>query len=153
MYGPSSICVCCYIRITHTRTRSYIYIFILFIYRYARAFRCLIILQWTSPDDFKSKLHNFKRFSTYVSVSVTELSLNMKFLLQTYKLTLCKYKRFRDIFRYLLWINWLWSLKLNPIWISLCLWWFFLLLLRSPLFCCLLFLNEIIEFCKWKKSH
>lgn len=95
---------------SHTHTRIRIHIIYIYTYRYARAFRCLIIMHWTSPDDFKSKLHNFKRFFLFNMRQrpPTKLSVNMKFLLQTYKLTLCKYISDFVICWYLLWINWLW---------------------------------------------
>lgn len=85
----------------------YICIDISILLRVRISIRVWFIMQWTSPDDFKSKLHNFKRFfrqrhrQHWFARSLK--SLNMKFLFQQphWKLTLCKYSLwaiFCDIF-------------------------------------------------------
>lgn len=154
MYGPSSLSralpLCVFTHAhpiyskshTHTRIRIHIFIYYLYTYRYARAFRCLIIMHWTSPDDFKSKLHNFKRFflslSQHASASTPTTELSVWIWNFFYKLTLCKYISDFVIFWYLLWINWLWfgQIKSKSEWTkSLCLRWFLLLLFPLLLLC------------------
>lgn len=125
---------------THSHTHSYARILILFIYRYARAFRCLIIMHWNKPRWFQIKIAQFWEVFNTRRQRPAKLSVNMKFLLQTYKLTLCKYiQAIFVMIWYLLWINWLWfgSQIESPIWtnITLCLWSF----LSPLLFFCFFF--------------